>query len=84
MGAVSCGGGYVGGVGGVGKGVCIVAEEVSEVECVGDGLGDVDGSRLGNMSSWIFYYIFIRCFFCGWARAFYVQSSWLGLRRIGR
>lgn len=30
------------GVGGVGEGVSIVAEEIAEVEDVGDGLDDVD------------------------------------------
>lgn len=43
------------GVGGVREGVGIVAEEVAEVEGVGDGLGDVNGSGLGNVSSWNFY-----------------------------
>lgn len=42
------------GVGGVWKGVGIVAEEVSKIECIGDGLDDIDGSGLGNMSSWSF------------------------------
>lgn len=45
-------------VGRVGKGVGIVAEEVAEVEGVRDGLGDVDGSGLGNVRSWIFLYFF--------------------------
>lgn len=39
------------GVGGVWKGVGIVAEEISKIERVGDGLDDIDGSGLGNMSS---------------------------------
>lgn len=39
------------GVGGVWKRIGIVAEEVSKVECVGDGLDDIDRSGLGNMSS---------------------------------
>lgn len=38
------------GVGGVWKGVGIVAEKVSKVECVRDGFDDIDGSGLGSMS----------------------------------
>ena len=71
------------GVGGVRKGVGIVAEEVTEVEGVGDGLGDVDGSGLGNVSSWNFYYFFIRFFFplVAGRESFYVRSSWFALLR---
>lgn len=74
------------GVEGVRKGVGVVTEEVTEVEGVGDGLGDVDGSGLGNISSVNFSYFFIRFFFPFVAgKRFYVRSSWLGLlRRIGR
>lgn len=49
------------GVGGVGKGVDIIAEEVTEVEGVGSRLGDVDGSVSGNVSS-EFFYVFVRFF----------------------
>lgn len=75
------------GVGGVRERVGIVAEEVAEVEGVGDGLGDINGSGLGNVSSWNFYYFFIRFFvpLVAGRESFNVRSSWLGLlRRIGR
>lgn len=74
------------GVGGVWKGVGIVAEEVSKVECVGDGLDDINGPGLGNMSSRGFLKKkVVRFFFLCGRGELYVRSSWLGLlRRIGR
>lgn len=68
------------GVGGVREGVGIVAEEVAEVEGVGDGLGDVNGSGLGNVSSLELLLIFhsLFCPPCSWKRELLrtVELAW--------
>lgn len=56
------------GIGGVGKGVGVVAEEVTEVEGVGNWLGDVDGSVLRNVSFGFFILFFHSLFFILWKK----------------